>query len=115
MNATIYLILATISGYTLAPLVHAIISGEFVFALGDILFILIVSPYCMARYLIVSHEFFPAWQTITTYLGTIIWAGSLFLKTPNTSLMRLKLLVAFTGAFIWNLGFAESGRYFLSA
>ena len=115
MKNNIYILLATIAGYTIAPIVHGTMSDGFVFNFEETIFILIASPYCMIRYLLVSHKFFPVWQAITTYLGCAIWLGSFWIKPTDKTLLRIKLILAFSGAFIWNLGFHESGRYFLSA
>jgi hypothetical protein len=69
----------------------------------------------MLNYLSVSHKFFPAWQAVTTYIGSAIWLISLLLTAKKIAQEKFRILLTFIGAFIWNLGIFEAARYFLSA
>ncbi|MBU1043164.1 MAG: hypothetical protein KJ915_02045 [Candidatus Omnitrophica bacterium] len=113
-------LVTTASGYFTAPFIVSLLKLEPYFDLKyytfeSIPYILFASPYCMVRYLMVSYKFFPKWYSITTIIGATIWGAAIIIyfttKIPNW----MKVIFLFLGAFIWNLGFVEASRYFLTA
>jgi len=116
MKSTFTIIVVTFFGYILAFMTRCIV-GDISIPLspGNIAFGIVLSPYCMVMTLLYYHRFLPAWLSITTYLGFIIWVSALFLKPQINQMKYVKLSLVFIGSFSWNLCWTEVYLRFLTA
>ena len=107
------IILITVLGYSLSALVLELISPS-PFNFKDILFLSVLSPYLMLRYLFVSHQFMPEWESICAYLGSFIWICSIYMNYQIKKHRVIILSLTFLGSFLWNLSANASFINFLS-